>query len=104
MISAKEARQKTLLNTKLKTVMKLIEEQINRTIEIGWYSTSVGFSQDLDQYLLETLTKELESLGYVVKYEPSKSCPYGCRADQWDFNSYLKIGWESEEYNDKRNE
>lgn len=94
MISAYEARRRTILNTKLKGVMKAIEEDINNKIEDGLFDTSIAFTSRLDPYLLDILTKELESLKYKVKYEPAKPLPAGCPSDQWDFNDYLNISWE----------
>lgn len=97
MISAKEARRKTLLNTKLKDIMGEIERSINNAIEDGQNSTDILFRQSLDPYILETLTKELESLGYIVAYKPADPLPIGCPVDQWNFNDYLLISWKVEE-------
>ena len=93
MINAKEAKRKTLLNTKLKSHMKDIEKSVEKAIELGWYDTSVSFTDNLDPCLVDALIKELESLGYTAKYEPSKPLPSGCPSDQWNYSSYLKISW-----------
>ena len=93
MISAAEARRRTLLNAELKELITTIEKDINHQIEIGWYQTSITFSDGLATYLLDTLTKELESLGYKVTWSTPKPYPDDCATEQWDRNWYLRIDW-----------
>lgn len=92
MISAKEAVRKTIVSSTAKTEMTKIETFIKNAIERGQYSTRVsttGYADDV----LAAITGELESLGYVVKYDPPKPLPMGCRSDQWDFYGYLEVSW-----------
>ena len=93
MLSAKEAREKVILQTKCEELLKIIEKCINRAVERNWCSTSVPVNGLADDVKIAILNK-LESLGYVAEYVPPKPLPSGCPSDQWDFHGYLKISWE----------
>ena len=95
MINAKEARRRTLLNTKLKDFMSEIDIQINKAIERGDYHVRVtanGYSKEL----IDAVMEELELLGYQMEFHIEVPCPAGCRSDQWWDESYLRIDWEEE--------
>lgn len=93
MITAKEAKRKTLLKTKLKQYMELIWKEINQAIDTGDMSVSVSLVTRNDD-IIQTIITEMESLGYKVKYIPEKPAPTGCPSDQWFSKTYLKISWE----------
>lgn len=97
MITAKEARNKVLLQTKLKERMDRIEKSINTAIRDNRMWSSIMYNSDLPDEELIPIKEELEKLGYSVTYTPSKPLPLGCPADQWDFGSYLKVSWDKEE-------
>lgn len=93
MITAKEAKRKTLLKTKLKQSMEIIEKEINRATDSGDMSVSVSLTIRENE-LIQNIITEMESLGYKVKYIPEKPEPTGCPSDQWFSRTYLKNSWE----------
>lgn len=95
-INAKEARRKSLLHSKLRAYLEMIQDSIDRAIENGRYDTTVYFSHDLDSSVVATLTKEFTSLGYKVEYMASMPCPEACPPSQWHSSAYLNIDWEDD--------
>ena len=92
MITAKEARQRSMVNSKLKDVMGRMEEYVQDAIKRGDTSTSIptkGFTLEEADAILS----EFQRLGYMVTYETPKPLPPGCPSDQWDFNGYLELDW-----------
>lgn len=92
MISADEARKRSLVNSKLKDVMDRMEEYVQDAIKRGATSTAMptkGFTLEEADAILS----EFQRLGYTVTYETPKPLPPGCPTDQWDFNGYLKLEW-----------
>lgn len=96
MINAYEAKRKTLINCKYKDIMNDIEQSIKKSIEDGFYDTSIPLGNTLNKELIDTLREELTNLGYKVDYEPAMLLPPNCPADQWNFCSYLEIDWSLE--------
>lgn len=92
MITAKEARRRSMVNSKLKDVMDCMEEYVQDAIKRGDTSASMptkGFTLEEEDAILS----EFQRIGYVVKYDPPRPLPPGCPTDQWDFNGYLKLEW-----------
>ena len=85
-IKAEEARRRSLLHGKLKTIMDQIQVNIDHATENGRYETPIYVSDEIDGYLLGVIRKELTSLGYEVEYRQSLE-PL----------STLTIHWEGEE-------
>ena len=52
--------------------MEQIQASIDHATENGKYETLLHVSNDIDPYLLDVLTKELNSLGYETIYKPSQ--------------------------------
>lgn len=95
MIRAKEATRMSVLNSKLKSEMNVIERAICDAAKAGRFDVTIT-NNGYENSILVHLKGELESYGYTVKYEPPKDLPAGCPSDQWDFNGYLKISWPKE--------
>lgn len=93
MITAKEAKRKTLLKTKLKQYMELIWKEINQAIDTGDMSVSVSLVTRNDD-IIQTIIDEMKSLGYGVRYIPNKPGPTGFPLDPLLFPTCLKISWE----------
>lgn len=94
MINAEEARRKTIINTKAKELISIIERFINNAIKHGIMNTSVPLSDSYKRDIIDAVVNELKSLGYHAKYEKAKPIPPGCPSDQWYSEDCLKISWE----------
>lgn len=91
MIDAKEARKKTLLNSKLKSLMTDVEKGIEDATQRGEYKVSVRFPDNIGMEFVDIIIKELESLGYVVRYCP---VPKDDLIEGWFAVIELTISWE----------
>lgn len=92
MLSAREAKNKTIIKTECLNILKKIEEEINTQIEKGRYTAEVRLLHEKEENIA-ILTEQLEDLGYKVNYAPARPLPPGCPSDQWDFYSTLSVTW-----------
>lgn len=92
MITAKDATRMSVINSKLQSEMRIIEDAICKAAKDGRFNVTIA-NNGYENSILVHLRGELESCGYTVKYEPPKDLPAGCPSDQWDFSGYLKISW-----------
>ena len=100
MISASEAKKKSIINSKGKEYLDRLETYISRAIKDGKCSAimSIGLTESEDskenQELRNVIKEELVKLGYTVQFQYAKPLPSGCPSDQWDFNNgYIKVEW-----------
>ena len=102
MISASEAKRKSIINSKGKEYLDRLETYISRAIKDGKRSATMSIDlteseysyQKENQELKNAITEELVKLGYTVQFQYAKPLPSGCRSDQWDFNNgYIKVEW-----------
>lgn len=102
MISASEAKRKSIINSKGKEYLDRLETYIGRAINDGLRSATMGIDlteadyafQKENQEIRNAITEELVNLGYVVQFQYAKPLPTGCPSDQWDFNNgYIKVEW-----------
>lgn len=103
MITANEAKRKSIINARGKEYLDRLEKYINKAIADGKCSTTMGIdltessstslNRDNDE-LKNAIVEELVRLGYKVDFKYAKEMPAGCRSDQWDFNNgYIKVEW-----------
>lgn len=92
MLSAKEAKNKTIIKTECSKILKRLEEEINSQIDKGCYTASVQLFHEKEDNIV-ILTEQLTNLGYKVNYTPAEPLPPGCLNDQWDFYSTLSVTW-----------
>ncbi len=92
MLSAKEAKNKTIIKTECSETMKRLEEVINNQIDKGCYTASVRLLHEKKDNIA-IIIDQLTNLGYKVNYTLEEPLPLGCPSDQWDFNSILSITW-----------
>ena len=102
MISASEAKRKSIINSKGKHCLNSLEKCINSAINEGLRSAimSIDLTAMDNSYINESgeikdaIVEELVKLGYKVEFEFAKPLPTGCPSDQWDFsNGYIKVEW-----------
>lgn len=92
MLSAKEAKNKTIIKTECSEILKRLEEEINSQIDKGCYTASVNLLREKKDNIA-IITEQLTNLGYKVTYTPAEPLPPGCPSDQWDFYSTLSVTW-----------
>ncbi len=93
MISAKEAKNKTIIKSGCLKTLELLEIEINHQIEKGKYTASVKLLYEKGE-VIAMLTEHLKNLGYRVYYTPASPLPDGCPSDQRDSHSTLSVIWE----------
>lgn len=97
MITADEARRKTIINTRAKELMALCEQKVLDAIGEGEYSTNVThhYSNTSQRAIVDAVITELNSLGYNTKATWVKRIPgdpyNGCEPD------VININWERQE-------
>ena len=100
LISAQEARRKTVITNRAEELLKQISSEIDNAISLGYYNTSIMIDKTKSgEDLLNAVKVELENLGYDVKIKYAESNQFGgVRADQCNpFNGSIKINWENKE-------
>lgn len=99
MISAEEARQKTILNGKSRDVLKSIDGKIKEAMYKGRYSCIYSFDE-FDDILgndaICALIREIRSLGYYVEcgYDPFHTIQLA--PGVYHCYTVIKISWEEE--------
>lgn len=101
MISANEAKRKSIINSEGKKYLKNLEERINRAIKDGLCSATIAIDLikpdnafDDSQKIRNAIVEELVELGYKVEFEYARELPTGCPTDQWNFNNgHIKVEW-----------
>lgn len=101
MLTAKEARRKSLLQQVGKEAMEVIDRAITHAIAFGKTSTSIDCGGMDKEVIIDIITPELEELGYKVKFIPAKPLPHGCPPDQWYSTDDLEISWEEVDDNER---
>ena len=99
MISANEARKRTMLNAEAKIYTEELGKEIEISIRNGVYKAIIYHelysSNTKDLAIKELLVKLLEDLGYCVVFTWAKERPAHCREDQWVYeNGTLEVSWE----------
>ncbi len=92
MINAKEAYQKSIINSKAKQEMVRIEKDIWNAIKKGEFRVRIDHCEWTDD-VKNAIIGELDSLGYNAAHEAAKPLPPGCPSDQWYSTSVLKVSW-----------
>lgn len=109
MINSRDAYRKSIINSKAKSYISVLEKAINKAVSLGNFSAtiSIGLEESHQEYLpinnssiRNAIVEELVSLGYRVEFVYAKPLPLGCPSDQWDFNNgHITVWWE-----EKKNE
>lgn len=94
MISAEEARRRTFVKIECSDLMSIIEQNIAQAVDSGFYDTKISLDNP-NRQTVDAVIKELNRFGYDAKYEEAQPLPDGCSSDQWDYYSYLWIGWKT---------
>lgn len=90
MISAAEAKRKSIINEKGKKYLDALEKCIEDSIKLG--SRSATMSIDLQKYdkdIMEAIEEELTRLGYDITFEYANILPYGYPLD----NGFITVEW-----------
>lgn len=105
MISASEAKRKSIVNSKGKEYLNKLENRINDAIKDGNRSAMISidliepsggkFALNKEPEEIRTaIVGELTSLGYRVNFKYADPLPALCPSDQWNFdNGYIKVEW-----------
>ena len=102
MISANEAKRKSIINAKGKKYLDNLEKYVNKAINDGMRSAtmSIDLTDNLDglhnenQEIRNAIVEELVNLGYTVDFEFAKPLPTGYPSDQWQFNNgHIRVDW-----------
>ena len=104
MISASEAKRKSIINSKGKEYLNKLENRIHDAIKDGKCSAMISIDiikpsgkSTLNREAEEISTAivgELTSLGYKVNFKYADPLPPLCPSDQWNFNNgYIKVEW-----------
>ena len=104
MISASEAKRKSIINSKGKEYLNKLENRIIDAIKDGKRSAmiSIDLIEPSGKFALNrepdeirtAIVAELTSLGYKVNFKYADPLPSRCPSDQWDFdNGYIKVEW-----------
>lgn len=102
MISASEAKRKSIIKSKGMQYLEELEKAINRAIDTGSCSATISIAlTEMDSaYRNENLeirnaiVEELVKLGYTVDFKYADPLPTRCPSDQWDFsNGHIKVEW-----------
>lgn len=95
MISAAEARRKTIINNKASKYMESIERLILHAVSQGKMFVIAYHDFEKRNDILSAVIQELESYGFEVDnvvYASPK--PSECPDSQWDYNNgSMKISW-----------
>lgn len=99
MISANEARKRTMLNAEAKIYIEELEKEIEISIRNGVYKATIYHElyaiNTKDLAIKELLVKLLEDLGYCVVFTWAKERPANCRDDLWVYeNGTMEVSWE----------
>lgn len=109
MITAKEARIKSLTGTQVNAHMRNIELLIMDTIEKGAFNAVYHHclfekperDHENDALVMSEILKRLGDLGYRTNSKYCEPLPMGCPCDQWNpLNGFIEIYWNSEEKED----
>lgn len=73
MITAKEAREKSMLCRDMKETMNHIEQAISGAAKLGWSSVRVVIDTSIGVEARKLIISELEALGYRASYNVTYS-------------------------------
>lgn len=94
MISAKEAKERAKLVDPMELLYNEIEELIDEAVEEGEFEIEVDV-EELEDFMIEKITKDLNNLGYVTKRIKRPQKEYDEETDtfhKWQ-GDFLKINW-----------
>ena len=109
MITAKEARRKSSVGTRVDSHMRGIELLIIDATEKGLFNTTYNHgllehaerNHENDALVMTEILKRLDDLGYRTNSKYCEPLPTGCPIDQWNpFNGFIDIYWNSTEEED----
>lgn len=97
MITAREAKNKSIINSKGKKYLDALEKKIENAVEAGNINTSIPIDlRDVytEKEVSDAVVDKLLKLGYKVDIQYAKPLPARCPSDQWDFNNgTLSVDW-----------
>lgn len=70
MITAEEARKRTINISMLNDLRALIEDSIQRSYKDALYETKIYIGKAIPEYIIDEMSEELRDLGYKVTYTP----------------------------------
>ena len=99
MISANDARRKSLLNAEAKMYIEQLEKEIEDATNRGEYSAKINHEMYArysgNDTIKKALFETLENLGYSVNFTYAKERPAGWPDGQWVYkNGILEVSWE----------
>ncbi len=94
-ITAKDAKFKSINGKKYVEIEKWIEKAILKTAEEGHCSCNISIDIGTPTEIRERIKSDLSSLGYAVKITDYAAEEKGCPCDQASYYDTIYISWDN---------
>ena len=96
MMTANEARNETKYRVVVKDIMNKLTAEIEKSIDLGKFSTSCSINLDTPSPVREMLRAKLEKLGYKVYITDYMTTQRNAPVDQMSYYDEITISWAEE--------